>query len=207
MKVWRRWANFTHPFHLSLFPHILNLPTPSHQLPPQLDVAHEGKGEAMVGHLHSSIIPIPISYPPHCSYPCLILLSLYPASVPILHPPSPPPCTHPPPFPPPSPPCLTHPHPLLIPDPTPSPIITIYSLPSLFAQKLAWASWAELKPAHLGMAWLGLSHFGQAMLSWAELSWAELSWAVASLQGCDSKRGGARLGCGNGPTWMWERPI
>ena len=126
--------------------------------PPQLDVAHEGKGEAMVGHLHSSIIPILTSYPPHCTCPCLILMSLYPPSVPTLHPPSPPPLPtllpHPlvppsfpiplyppphahPPFPPPSPPHLTHPHPLLIPDPTPSPIITIYSLPSLFAQKLA----------------------------------------------------------------------
>ena len=93
-------------------------------------------------------------------------------SIPSYHPPSPPPHTHPlmPTLhPPPSPPPLTHPHPLLIPNPTPSPIITIYSLPSLFAQ-LAWASWAELKPAHLGMAWLGLSHFDWAMLSWAELS-------------------------------------
>ena len=200
VKVWRRWANFTHPFPISLFPHNLNLLTPSHQLPPQLDVAHEGKGEAMVGHLHSSIIPIPISYPPHCSCPCLILLSLYPPSVPTLHPPSPPPHTHPPSPPPlltllPHPLIATHlPHPLVatplhslpLPHPVlPTPIPSwsliphqalllpyIVYLPYLL-KKLAWASWAELKPAHLGMAWLGLSHFGQAMLSWAEMSWAE----------------------------------
>ena len=34
VKVWRRWANFTHPIPISLFPHNLNLPTPSHPLAP-----------------------------------------------------------------------------------------------------------------------------------------------------------------------------
>lgn len=54
---------------------------------------------------------------------------------------------------------------------------TIYSHLSLFGTKLAWASWAELKPALLGMAWLGSSQFGQAMLRRAQL-WQHYSWSL-----------------------------